>query len=107
MGKDKSPGPDGWPIEFFTAFFYLIGQDLLLAAEYCRSSGIMPKAFNSTFLALIPKVDNPLSFDDFRPISLCNRIYNIFSKIIALHIKPILSRMIFKEQFSFLSHRHI
>jgi len=67
----------------------------------------MPEAFNSTFLALIPKVDNPQSFDDFRPIYLCNNIYKIFSKIIFLRIKPILSRMVSKEQFSFLSHRHI
>lgn len=79
MGKDKSPGSDGWPIEFFIAFFALIGQDLLLATEDCRITGVMPEAFNSTFLALTPKVDNPQSFDDFRPISLRNSIYIRFS----------------------------
>jgi len=31
--KDKSPGPDGWPIEFFLGFFELIGGDLLKVVE--------------------------------------------------------------------------
>lgn len=67
----------------------------------------MSEAFNSTLIALIPKVDKPQSFDDFRPISLCNCVYKITSRIIALRIKPILSRMISKEQFAFFSHRQI
>ena len=29
--KDKSPGPDGWLIEFFLAFFDLIGEELVYA----------------------------------------------------------------------------
>ena len=31
--KDKSPRPDGWPVEFFLAFFDLVGRDLALAVE--------------------------------------------------------------------------
>ena len=31
--KDKSSGPDGWPVEFFLAFFELVGEDLVLAVE--------------------------------------------------------------------------
>ena len=30
--KDKIPGPDGWPLQFYLTFFELIGQDLLLAS---------------------------------------------------------------------------
>ena len=33
FNKDKSPGPDGWPVEFFLAFFDLVGEDLVLAVE--------------------------------------------------------------------------
>ena len=35
--KDKIPGPDGWPVEFFLDFFYLIGEELVLAAEQART----------------------------------------------------------------------
>ena len=31
--KDKSPWPDGWPVEFFLAFFDLIGEELTFARE--------------------------------------------------------------------------
>jgi len=97
FSRDKSPGPDGWPMEFYIFFFDLIGSDILLAIQEYITYDRMYEGFNSTFLALIPKVDKPLSFDDFHPISLYNCIYKLISKIIALCIKHIISRMISKE----------
>jgi len=89
--KDKSTGLDGWLTEFYSSFFELIGDNLLQTIEECRRSGRMLVAFNSTFLAFIPKTDNPSSFDDYWPISLYKNIYKIISKKISLRIKPILS----------------
>ena len=71
-----------------------------------KSSSIL-KSLNSTFIALIPKHDHPEFFHNYRPISLCNCIYKIISKIIANCIKPILSSHIAKEQFAFLHHKQI
>jgi hypothetical protein len=34
--KDKSPGPDGWPIEFYLGFYELLGADLLQVVEESR-----------------------------------------------------------------------
>jgi hypothetical protein len=65
------------------------------------------RALNSTFLVLIPKVNNPSTFDDFRPISLCNLCYKIIAKIIANRIKPLLSRSLSEEQLGFLKGRQI
>lgn len=64
-------------------------------------------SFNSTFIALIPKEDKPISFDDFHTISLCNCIYKIIVKIIANRLKPILSAHISSEQFAFLQNWQI
>lgn len=36
------------------------------------------KQVNSTFIDLIPKNDNVVSIKDYRPISLCNTLYNFF-----------------------------
>ena len=100
--KYKSPRPDGWTIEFYRGFFDLIGGDLLKVIEESRTNGRIRSPFNSTFITLIPKVNDHQSFDDFRPISLCNCIYKIISKIIAHRLNPILTEVISKEQFGFL-----
>jgi hypothetical protein len=62
----------------------------------------MPLNLNSTFIVVILKLDCPSTFDDFQPIALCNNIYKIIAKIIAIRIKPILSNIISPEKFGFL-----
>ena len=62
---------------------------------------------NSTFLALIPKEANPSSFDRFRPISLCNASYKIFSKLLANRLKPLLEKLISHFQGGFVKGRYI
>eukprot|EP00253_Pinus_taeda_P027835 PITA_27835 len=107
MGREKSPGPDGWTIELFLHFFDLIGPDITEVVEESRRKGEIYKPFNSTFIALIPKKDDPETFEDFRPISLCNCIYKIIAKVIAINLVPILSRNISMEKFGFLDGRKI
>ena len=62
---------------------------------------------NSTFLTLIPKCEKPLNFADFWPISLCNLVYKIISKIATNRLKPILNRSLSANQFGFLKDRQI
>ena len=53
--KDRSPGPDGCPVEFYMHFFDLLGDELLSIVYCARVSRCIPPSLNSTFLALIPK----------------------------------------------------
>jgi len=94
-------------VEFFIYFFDLVGDELLEAVEDSMNRGEVVRALNSNFLSLIPKVNKPSSFDDFRPISLCNMCYKLIEKIIANRIKPILSRSLSEEQLGFLKGRQI
>jgi hypothetical protein len=98
----KSPRPNGWIVEFFLAFFDLVGNETLEMVEETRRKGRVNGALNATFLALIPKSNKPESFGGYRPIALCNLVYKIMSKIIATRIKSCLSFGISKEQFRFL-----
>jgi hypothetical protein len=75
--KDKSRGPNGWTVEFFTHFFDLEGEDLLEMVEESRLKGFIARSLNSTFLALIPKAKKPTTFGDFKHISLCNLCYKL------------------------------
>jgi hypothetical protein len=55
-------------------------------------------ALNATFLTLIPKEDKANVPNKFFPLSLCNVIYKIISKVISLHLKPLLPTFISIEQ---------
>ena len=67
----------------------------------------MAPSMNSTFIALIPKKEIPISFADFCPISLCNLVYKLISKVAALRLKPFLDKFISPQQFGFLKNRQI
>ena len=103
--RDKAPCLDGWPVEFYLTFFDLLGPLLVKMVETSRILGRVSPAINSTFLTLIPKVDRPVTFADFHPISLCNLCYKLISKIAALRLKPFLDASISPQQFGFLKNR--
>lgn len=107
FAKDKSPGPDGWTVEIFIHFFDIMGEDIRLAVEESWKFGTVFGALNSTYLTLIPKTSHPDSYNDFRPIALCNLVYKVIAKIIADRIKPFLSKYISMEQYGFLQGRQI
>ena len=65
------------------------------------------KKINQTFIALIPKIQNPISPKDFRPISLCNVIFKIITKTLANRIKPCLPSLIHETQSAFVPGRQI
>jgi len=41
-----------------------------------------PKGLNSSFIAFIPKIKDPQSISDFRPISLIGCVYKVIAKLL-------------------------
>ncbi len=83
MAPLKAPGLDGLPPLFYHKYWHLIRDEVAKAVLTCLNMGKILKAINHTYITLIPKVQNPEAMVDFRPISLCNVIYKIISKVLA------------------------
>jgi hypothetical protein len=75
--------------------------------EDSRLKGKIAGGLNSTFLVMIPKENNPHSFNDYRPIALCNLIYKVIAKVISNRIKPYLGKSLSERQLGFLKGRRI
>jgi hypothetical protein len=55
-----------------------------------------------TLIILIPKVEQPSNFKEFRPISLCNTIYKLITNVLVNRMRPMLVQIIGSFQSSFL-----
>ena len=105
MASNKAPRPDSFTIEFFKACWPIIKANLLnLVRNFHRTKKVLP-AINATFLTLIPKSDQADSPDKFRPISLCNVLYKILSKLMASRLKSVLPSIISQEQTGYVEGR--
>jgi hypothetical protein len=107
MSPCKAPGADGFTAGFFQKHWPLVKEKVLEAVLGFLNDGEMPKIINQTILVLIPKVANPLELTQFRPISLCNVIYKICSKVLANRLRLILDEVVSEEQSAFIPGRLI
>lgn len=67
----------------------------------------MLKEINHSFIVLIPKGNNVVSVNQYKPISLCNVLYKTISKIFANKLKQILHKLISLWQIAFIPGRKI
>ncbi|VFQ62998.1 unnamed protein product, partial [Cuscuta campestris] len=77
LNENAAPGPDGF-------------------------NGVkVPVAFASTIITLIPKVNSPIKWKDFRPISLSTFVSKINSRILATRLSIVINKVIGPEQAGF------
>lgn len=107
MHPCKAPGPDGLNPMFFQKFWDIVGDDVSRAVLHILQGNDVPNSLNHTHIVLIPKLPNPTRLSDFRPISLCNVVYKIASKVISNRLKSCLPLLISETQSAFTPGRLI
>ena len=82
--KNKSPGPDSFPGEFYQTFREDLIAILLKISQKIREDGTLPNTFYEAKITLTPKPnkDNTKK-ENYRKISLLNKNAKIFNKILA------------------------
>ena len=104
---DKASGPDGFSGSFFHTNWENIGGEIVKEIQAFFTSDVLPARINDTHIRLIPKVQNPQTVGEYRPIALCNVYYKIISKILTKRLKPLLSGIISENQSAFVPGRAI
>lgn len=99
--------PNGFNPRFYKRFWGVIGPDLVRTCTRWLEEGRFPEGLNDTTVVLIPKCENPQSIRGLLPISLCNVVYKIVSKVLCNRMKKVLPGLIDESQSAFMSRRLI
>lgn len=105
LNAKKSPGPDGLISRFYKAAWPILGAEVIRGIQMFFATGRLPYARNSIIHTLVLNHSGSSSISDYRPISCCNTLYKVISKILVKRLKPILPTLILSNQTAFVRGR--
>ena len=82
MKPYKAPGPDGFQCIFFKQYWHIVGDDIFNLVSSAFHTSYFDPSISDTLISLIPKVDLPNTYRDFKSISLCNIVYKVITKVL-------------------------
>jgi hypothetical protein len=107
MPSDKALGPDGFNDVFIKKCWQIIKEDIFRLFFDFFDNRVNLAPLNGSYIVLVPKVSNPLTANDFRPISLLNCCVKMLTKLLAERLQRIILKIIHKNQYGFIKHRTI
>ena len=108
MKMNKTPGFDGFPVEFYIVFWNDINDMLINSYKYSLQHGLLTSSQRNGIITLLPKKDkDPLLVKNYRPITLLTVDYKILANCFANRLKRFMHGLIHSDQSGFLKGRNI
>ncbi|KAI3376859.1 hypothetical protein L3Q82_000115 [Scortum barcoo] len=70
LANGKAPGIDGIPVEFYKAFWPVVGEDMLEVFQESFQNGFLPQSCRRAVITLLPKKGDLQDLKNWRPVSL-------------------------------------
>ena len=103
MKNGKSPGTDGFSVEFYKMFWSDLKQCILRSYNHAFKRGQLSISQKQGIISIIPKGNKPREFlKNWRPIALLNTSYKLLAACLANRLKSILHKLIHVNQKGFL-----
>ena len=90
----QGPSLDGLHARFFQRFWLIVGDFVVKEIQKIFKEKIVLKVLNRTHITRIPKVQGPELLNNYKPISLCNFVYKIITKVIMARLRPHLDQVV-------------
>ncbi|KAA3481605.1 RNA-directed DNA polymerase [Gossypium australe] len=71
------------------------------------TSGKLEKSIKSSFITLIPKMENPTEISEFRPVCLVSSLYKIVSKVLSRRLREVVGEVVSETQCAFIKERRM
>jgi hypothetical protein len=107
MEHNKAPGPDGFPAEFYQHFWDVLKDDLMAMFTHFQNGDFPMYKLNFGVITLLPKKDNAVQIQQYRPICLLNVSFKIFTKVVTIRVSQIAHKIVRPTQTAFMPGRHI
>lgn len=98
MAKNKTPGSDGFPMEFYVSFWDDIGADLVRVLNLSYEQGQLSTSQRRGLIIVLHKKDDRLEMKNYRPISLLNVDYKIATRAICGRLLSVISTIVESDQ---------
>ncbi|KAI4872000.1 hypothetical protein NFI96_008836 [Prochilodus magdalenae] len=98
LNSGRAPGIDGLPVDFFKAFWGVIGEDLFNVLQASLHGQMLPTSCKRAVLSLLPKKGDLCLLKNWRPVSLLCVDYKILSRCLANRLKGALDTLIHIDQ---------
>lgn len=80
MEKNKAAGPDKIPIEFYQTCCDIVKDDIIMLFNDFHENKVDISRMNYGIITLLPKDNDALRIQQFRPICLLNCLYKLITK---------------------------